>query len=114
MRCAVSHLEVRGPVGGDVEDLDAGDDGEQRPEHGHPVCCLCRVQCHDFVPFTVISAQSALSAIHDLKYVAVCHLSSHVSGRRQFRCVCPCRINKQLCRVVARFSRHTDKEKDVV
>ena len=39
----MSHLEVRGPVGGDVEDLDAGDDGEQWPEHGHPVCCLCPV-----------------------------------------------------------------------
>ena len=27
----LTHLEVCGPAGGDVEDLDAGDDGEERP-----------------------------------------------------------------------------------
>ena len=26
----LTHLEVCGPAGGDVEDLDAGDDGEER------------------------------------------------------------------------------------
>ena len=41
----LTHLEVCGPAGGDVEDLDAGDDGEQWPEHGHGhlECCLCPV-----------------------------------------------------------------------
>ena len=63
MPSAVSHLEVRGPVGGDVEDLDAGDDGEQWPEHGHPVCCLCPVSRLRTAHCTVISAQSALSAV---------------------------------------------------
>ena len=63
MPSAVSHLEVRGPVGGDVEDLDAGDDGEQWPEHRHPVCCLCPVSRLRTAHCTVISAQSALSAV---------------------------------------------------
>ena len=27
----LTHLEVCAPAGGDVEDLDAGDDGEERP-----------------------------------------------------------------------------------
>ena len=29
----LTHLEVCAPVGGDVEDLDVGDDGAQSPEH---------------------------------------------------------------------------------
>ena len=29
----LTHLEVCAPVGGDVEDLDVGDDGAPSPEH---------------------------------------------------------------------------------